>query len=105
MNREAFAKFQRKLFDETADLCSRKGADYSGAEDALANFKRNGCKLGVDPLIVLSVYMNKHLDAIETYIRGKVAGKVPQSSEPIRERVKDAINYLTFFLALESEHE
>lgn len=66
-----------------------KGNDYTQGDDRLKNFDRNGARLGLRPEQVLAVYMNKHLDAIETYLR---RGAV--ESEPIEGRIQDAINYL-----------
>lgn len=98
MNRKDFTTFQREIFDRCVKLSETKGHDYSGDKDALENFKRNGNRLGLSPLKVLAVYMNKHLDAIDTYIREESV-----KSEPIEGRIEDAITYLTLLAALISE--
>lgn len=88
-------------FVECIEACDRilgvKGNDYTQGDAVAAtddkirlkNFYRNGERLGLPPMKILAVYLNKHLDAIETYLkRGQV------ESEPIEGRIHDAINYL-----------
>lgn len=78
-------------------LLATKGRDYTqGASDnadydigRLKNFYRNAERLGLRPMQVLAVYLNKHLDAIETFFK---SGQL--ESEPIEGRIQDAINYL-----------
>ena len=72
------------------DILAVKGFDYTqGSPNRLQNFDRNAERLGMRPEQVLAVYMNKHLDAIDTFIKH---GRV--ESEPIDGRIHDAINYL-----------
>ena len=79
-----------------------KGVDYSGKEDALDNFKRNAEKLGLTKYQVWAVYAGKHLDSIFNSI--KADPESPQvESEPLWERIKDAITYLAIFAALLEE--
>ena len=74
---------------ERYEIQKSKGEAYSGKDDALDNFKRNAKNLGVSPLVVWNIYFSKHLDAIDSFIRGEYS-----DSEPIRGRFMDAINYL-----------
>jgi hypothetical protein len=90
----------RRLWDACGDLLIRKGADYAGSEDRLANFKRNADQVGLTPLQVWGIYINKHWDAIMTFVR---TGAV--SSEDIQSRFQDAINYLILGSALVAEAE
>lgn len=77
--------------DRQDDLLTTKGQDYTrGSDDRLANFKRWGDELDVDPIKVLSVYMGKHIDSIISYV--KSGGQV--ESEPIQARAADLHNYL-----------
>ena len=70
-------------------VLATKGRDYTQGEGRLKNFYRNGERLGIPARQVLGIYLNKHLDAIETFIkRGQV------ESEPIEGRIVDAVNYL-----------
>lgn len=87
------------IFKECLEMAIKKGADYSGKEDALANFKRNGERLGMTKYQIWSVYFAKHIDSIMNSI--KANAEVPQvESEPLRGRVVDAIVYLTIFEAM-----
>ena len=89
------------LLDETADhlhnLTHSKGREYAGSDDQLANFKRLGQALGLPPEAVLLVYLTKHLDSIQTYVRELPE---PAPSEPITGRIDDAILYLILLKAL-----
>lgn len=83
-------------FREAIQACNailtQKGHDYTQGDvkhDRLKNFDRNGGRLNLRPEQVLAIYMFKHIDAIETYLR---LGAV--ESEPIEGRIFDAINYL-----------
>ena len=75
-----------------------KGHDYSGDEDSNRNFKEGGKRLGLKPEQVLGVYLDKHLEAIHTFIKDGVV-----KSEPIEGRVMDAINYLLILLSIYKE--
>jgi hypothetical protein len=77
------------------DLTNTKGEEYSRTLDQLANFKRQADELGVGPITILMVYLNKHLDAIKHHARHGIT-----LSEPIEGRIDDAILYLTLYKAL-----
>lgn len=83
----------RRLLDEThqtlVQLTSSKGEEYSRDTDQLANFKRQAEELNATPEKILMVYLNKHLDAIKSFVK---TGKL--YSEPIEGRIDDAILYL-----------
>lgn len=99
MIRTDFEKFRAKLMEEEDYITKTKGKDYTkSSEDCLANFKE-GEQLGLTPLQTAGMFAKKHIDAIYNYI--KTNGK--SESEPIRERIKDARNYLVFILALIEE--
>lgn len=76
----------------------KKGKDYAGDDDALRNFKEVATRTGQTPFQVWSVYFNKQIMAIETFVRD---GAV-QSESPIS-RFHDAINYLYLGLGLIEE--
>jgi hypothetical protein len=96
MKREDFVKLREKLIEEEDFITKTKGVDYTkSSEDCLANFKE-GIGLGLSPLQVAGMFAKKHIDSIYNYI--KTNGQ--SESEPIRERIKDARNYLVFILAL-----
>ena len=80
-----------------------KNKEYSSEEDALANFKQAGKEYAADPQVVLGIFMDKHLASIRTHIRLRQKKLNPAGTEPFRERIADAINYLLFLDALECE--
>jgi hypothetical protein len=80
-----------------------KNKEYSSEADALANFKKASAEYGVDPQVVLGIFMDKHLASIRTHIHVRQLGLEPKGTEPFRERIADAINYLLFLDALEYE--
>jgi hypothetical protein len=96
------------LGDARKNIMVKKGREYAGNEDRLANFKRGAANCGVKPETVLYVYLSKHIDSLSTFIRdlekadtlGSVEGKL---TEPISERIKDAINYLLLLHGLIEE--
>jgi hypothetical protein len=86
----------RAVVAECDRLLTVKGHDYTQGESTgsddharLKNFYRNAAKLGLPARKVLAVYLAKHLDAIETFLKN---GQV--ESEPIEGRICDAVNYL-----------
>lgn len=80
---------------EMTSIMSDKNKEYARSDsDRLENFKRRGEYLGLDPISVLSVDLQKHLDAINSFIvRNRSASHV-QLNDPINRRILDAINYL-----------
>ena len=71
------------------NLLSKKGSDYTQGLDRLSNFKLVAEEIGTTPEQVLWVYLAKHLFALRRYVR---EGRV--ESEPLQDRIDDAINYL-----------
>lgn len=83
------------IISECAQILRSKGDDYTEGNretDPLYNFKTLAKELGLTPEQVWAVYWRKHVSAILNFAKG---GRV--ESEPIRERIKDAINYLLLF--------
>lgn len=96
MKREEFIKYRSAILEECDKITQTKGVDYTkSSEDCLANFKE-GSVFGLTPLQTSGMFAKKHIDSIYNYI--KINGK--SESEPIRERIKDAINYLLFIGAI-----
>lgn len=89
----------QELIRDTAErLCAlhaMKSHDYTqGANDAFANFKRCGARLGniKDPaFIAWATYYMKHEDALWTYLEGK---PIKDTAEPPERRIDDMIVYL-----------
>ena len=100
MNRADFGELLDRHFSAIKELNVTKGHDYSGDEDALANFKEQAAELGLTPEQILGVFVGKHIKAVQTYIR---EGAV--QSEPIEGRIHDVILYHFLLLGLiEEQH-
>jgi len=84
-------------------LAESKGGEYAGDTDRLANFRRNGERLGVPMELVWAVYAGKHWDAIQQFVQDLVAKRDRQRAEPISGRVDDLIVYLILFQAILEE--
>lgn len=89
----------KDLLIECEAAAGAKGRAYSGDDDSLANFKRNGERLGLSKYQILSVYANKHIDTINNAI--KFHPEVPVDlTEGLKGRIIDVINYMTILYAL-----
>ena len=97
MDRKTFESVRDNLLKEAIEVSKAKGKDYSRDNvDVLYNFKSVASRLGISSLQSHMIYMMKHQDAIENYVKSQ--GK--SESEPIRQRIIDNINYLTFLYGL-----
>lgn len=98
MDNKEFKRLLESTYCTLESLTDSKGKEYSRDADQLMNFKRQAAELGVSPLVVLAVYLNKHLDAVKSFIKN---GR--EFSEPIEGRIDDAILYLILLKALISD--
>jgi hypothetical protein len=98
MNRTEFGKMRDAAYAQVVKLNDSKGHDYSGDDDALANFKEQAKDADVTPEKVWMIFFGKHLSAIKTYVR-----EWQVQSEPIEGRILDAILYLFLLLGLVEE--
>lgn len=89
----------QKIFE----LAEKKGGEYAGDEDRLANFRRNAEALGLSMEDIWSVYSAKHWDAIMQYVKDLRNGVERERMEPIEGRAQDLIVYLLLFLAMTDE--
>ena len=99
MDNMTFIEETKKFFEECLNVMNTKGQEYSGSEDKFANFKRLAKKYDVPAEEICGIFMTKHLDSINSFIRQRRAGKSVWEievglSEPISGRIKDAVNYL-----------
>ena len=78
-----------EIIEKVRDVLDKKGADYSGRDDVLRNFRESAKEANISFEQVWLVFFKKQFDAIRRYIRD---GRV--ESEPIEERIKDAMAYL-----------
>jgi hypothetical protein len=100
MNQTAFEAYTNNLLRQSAELLVSKGREYAGSEDRLGNFKRGAAATGTTPETVALIYLTKHLDSIQTYVRDGRKG-----SEPIQGRIADLLNYVVLLGALICERE
>jgi hypothetical protein len=95
LNQIEFDAVATKQFDECAALLVSKGNDYSPTKDRLGSFRRASERLGLTMEQILWVYLDKHLQAISSFVaRGRV------ESEPIEGRISDVINYMVLLRAI-----
>lgn len=104
MTRKDFDDLRTEILAHAQRINDTKGPDYSHDDenaDALNNFKEVGERLGVEPMIVWGVYFEKHVLALERYVKTRKL-----TSEKLVDRVADLINYLLLGYALAyEEHE
>ncbi len=79
------------LLERCFEVFKSKGADYSRDADRLYNFRSVAKFTGLNMKQVWSVFYMKHVLAILAYVKGGT------ESEPIEDRIVDAINYLCLF--------
>ncbi len=99
MTFQEFAAFQKKLFEDCIQMCDTKGLEYTSGKDRFENFNDAATDMDVPRLKVAEIFLDKHMRAIESYIR---TGK-SYSTEPIRGRFVDAIVYLTLIAGMVEE--
>lgn len=93
MSQDKFYDLTGTVFQKCLEVMQAKGADYTHDDNKLANFERQASSMGLPPLVILRVYLQKHIDAFDAYVK---TGKV--ESEPLEMRIVDIVNY--FILAL-----
>ncbi len=101
MTHEKFNEYQKKLLDLVIEMKNTKGKEYANSDDRFGNFNRLSSRLGLTNTQVAWVYITKHLDSIESYIKN---GKV-YSTESIQGRILDAITYLTLIGGMAQEND
>jgi len=101
MKPSEFKAFREAFMVQMMDILDTKGVDYTlDVGDRLSNFRQGAEALGVSPLHVWGVLMNKHYTAVMNYVkRGQV------ESEPIRGRFLDLANYSILGAALAHERD
>lgn len=100
MTFEEFDQFSEELIAECFKMRTTKGKEYAHSSvDRFANFKRISERKGVTPEMVASIYLQKHLDGIESFIN---TGLI-YSEERVRGRIVDAITYLMLIAGILEE--
>lgn len=100
---ERYAALVEETITQINLLSKLKGGEYAGDEDRLLNFRRNGAKLGLPMEVVWHTYVNKHIDALEQYIKDILAGKTRDRLEKLEARCDDIIVYMILFKAMIEE--
>lgn len=96
MNKSEFDRVTDMFLERASNIRSSKGKDYQrGMEDVLSNFKITSEKFGISELKVYAVYLDKHLAAIEYFLR---TGRM--ESEPLQSRILDIVNYMLLLNAM-----
>ena len=90
-------------FQRIVELGIKKGGEYAGDDDRLANFRRNGERLGLPIETIWAVYAAKHWDAIMQFIQDLRNEKTRDRLESIEGRVDDLIVYALLFKAMLDE--
>lgn len=104
MLEKEFQEMLRDMEETEHEIMNTKGMEYTQADlarDRFANFYRLGKELGLDPKMVLWIYLKKHLDSIVCYIK---QGK-EYSNEKIQGRIHDARNYLVLLNGIIKQQE
>ena|ERR1700676_4299803 len=101
MTFEEFDKYQAELLEQVVNMRNTKGKEYANSISRFANFDRLSGRLGITNIAVACVYMTKHLDSIESYIKNNQT----YSTESIHGRIVDAITYLTLISGMIKEDE
>lgn len=90
----------QKMVNVEKELLDKKGHEYAADHDALANFKSK-IEIGVSPLQVAMIFMDKHYSSIKSYV--KLGHEL--SDESIEGRIHDMRNYLALLYMLVQEHK
>jgi len=101
MTLKEFLDVKKELLEYADEVAAPKREEYTGqSEDVLNNFKRIANRLGLTPLQVWAVYFNKHVDSVNTFIKG-----TDSVSESMGSRFADMLNYLFLGISLIIEEE
>ncbi len=101
MTFEVFDRYHDELLAKVKGMRDTKGKEYANSEDRFANFNRIAQRQGITRLQVASVYLTKHLDGIESFVKN---GRT-YSDERIEGRIVDAITYLSLIAGMIREDE
>jgi hypothetical protein len=101
MTFEEFDKFQAELLAEVVEMKNTKGKEYAAGGDRFANFNEDAKDNGIHRLAAASIFLNKHMRSIKSYVRNGQTF----STETIRGRIVDAIAYLTLIAGMIEEEQ
>jgi hypothetical protein len=104
MTSEDYKGWRDNFLHETLDLSDKKRIEYCNGNqynDVHTNFKVISSKLGLTPMQVLSVYLNKHIESLSSFFK---TGNT-YSDETIESRVSDIINYLLLAMSMKADED
>jgi hypothetical protein len=104
MKASAFNGIVKGTIKTIKNLEQSKGNDYAGKEDRLANFKELE-HIGLAPENTCMVHLQKHYGTIQRYVDKLTSGQDSQMSQPVEERIDDAILYLILLKGLIQERQ
>jgi hypothetical protein len=104
MNSKEYKKWRDNFIVQTLGLSDKKRIEYCNGNqdvDVHTNFKVIGEKLGLTPMQVLSVYLNKHIESLSSFFKTGTT----YSDETIESRVMDIINYLLLAMSMKNDQD
>jgi NTP pyrophosphatase (non-canonical NTP hydrolase) len=95
MNGQQLQDLLKETHARMLALSATKGEEYTGGGEAnrLQNFLSAGERLGLSPIVPLYIAMDKHWNAITTFVREAQTGSKRDLSESIESRIDDLILY------------
>lgn len=97
MNIERYQEVVEDITNHRNKISKGKRRDYTNHDvDVLKNFKGSGDELGITSIQALGNHLHKQMSAIYSYIKSDGQSE----SEPIKDRISDALNYLELLYAL-----
>jgi hypothetical protein len=103
IDQTTYDKLLAETWERITELGTKKGGEYAGGHDRLANFRRNGERLNLPMEVIWAVYAAKHWDAITTYVADIHTGTKRERMESLTGRCDDLIVYLILFKAMLQE--
>ncbi len=89
---------EKRLWPKLVALRKAGQQEYAGGERAFGNFERLAARTGAARETVLWIYLTKHLDGVEAWLKGHKSQR-----EPVQGRIEDAIVYLILLHAMAEE--
>lgn len=103
-DRKTFVQDTEKLFDGCLEVMRGKQHDYAQDSNAFHNFERDAKAINLTKYQTWAVHYNKQSGAILQAVARRPHNPDCES-EPIAERIKDAINYLALLYGMIMEHQ
>ena len=101
MKKREFDKLFKNIMSDVKETRDDGQKEYAHTEeDVFANFKRVANSLDITKEKALMVYLMKHMDGINSYIKGHKSQR-----EDVRGRIKDAIVYLSLLWGMVDSSE